>query len=181
MNELQSDMIKKKSEKEKEIYLKNKISKILEKLKKKLIQKEKEENSSLYDNINNNKEIQEYGSPIKYNKNNSYSNLDIFNSSEVRFKGPFGYQNIIYKNNNPGPGQYEIFSNNSIYKKNENILEKNLFNSNTEIKYRKLYYEEIKNKNPPVGSYQSHYNTIGYRNFMIKNWVNYNPIKNGFL
>ena len=184
-NELQSDLIKQKSQKEKKVYLKNKRTKLLEKIMEKLNQKKyDEENSILYDDINNKQEIQEYGYPIKYTGNkNMDTDLNIFNTSEIRFKGPFGYQNEIYKNINPGPGNYEMFNNNSIYKKNENIIENNSCKNkiHNEMKYRTSFLDEIKNNNPPVGSYQSQFhNTIEFKNLMIRNKLYINPIKNGF-
>ena len=184
-NELQSDLIKQKSQKEKKVYLKNKRTKLLEKIMEKLNQKKyDEENSVLYDDVNNNQEIQEYGYPIKYTGNkNTDTDLKVFNTSEIRFKGPLGYQNEIYKNINPGPGNYEMFNINSIYKKNENIIEnyscKNKIHN--EMKYRASFLDEIKNNNPPVGSYQSQlHNTIEFKNLMIRNKLYINPIKNGF-
>ena len=184
-NELQSDLIKQKSQQEKKVYLKNKRSKLLEKIMEKLNQKKyDEENNLFYDNVNNNQEIQDYGYPIKYpGSKNMDNNLNIFNISEIRFKGPFGYQNEIYKNINPGPGNYEMFNNNSIYKKNENILENNSCKNkiHNEMKCRTSFLEEIKNNNPPIGSYQSQFhNTIEFKNLMIRNKLYVNPIKNGF-
>ena len=194
--ELQSDIRKIYFEKEKEVYNKNKRSLLIYKIIKKLRLKEKENKNSFIENINNSKEIQELEYPNFYKNSNLTSDdnnvLNNFNSMEERFKGPTGYLNEIYKNDNPGPGQYQLFYNyNNNNKKNENIFGKKYFkkvrpngrnsNDKTNIKKRKLFIDEIKNENPPVGSYQSQFhNTIALKNLMIqKNKKTKNPIKNG--
>ena len=167
INELKSDFIRKISEKEKQVYLKKKQSSLLNKLILLEKLKEKERKNANIKKKNSKKEIQNYS----------------FNSNELRFKGPFGYQNELYKNNNPGPGEYDVFGNNCISKKNANImlneLKKKLLYKD-EFKDRKLFIDEIKDENPPVGSYQSHFlNTIEFNNKMknIK-WLD-KSIKNG--
>ena len=189
--ELQSDIIKQNCEKEKKNFTKNKRFLLLNDLMKlmKLKEKinEKENNNILYENINNNKEIQEYNYPNNKNKNLNKSSDNIKknpNNMEVKFQEPFGYQNEIYKNDNPGPGQYQIFYSNSIFKRNEEIIEKYSFNKDDKknFKERKLFFDEIKNTNPPVGIYQTQfYNTIGFNNLMTCQKFSENPIRNGFL
>ena len=186
--ELQSDIIKQNSEKEKKIYTKNKRFLLLNdllklmKLKEKANEKEKENKNILFDNINNNKEIQEYNYPINKNKNFNISSdniLNNFNTMKIRFEDPFGYQNEIYKNDNPGPGKYQIFYNKSIFKRNKDIIEKHSLKK--DFKEKKFYFDEIKNTNPPVGTYQSQfYNTIGFNNLMACQKFRENPIRNGF-
>ena len=171
INELKSDFRRKILEKEKKVYLKNKQSSLLNKLilLEQLKEKDKERENTNIKKKNSINEIKNYS----------------FNSNELRFKGPFGYQNELYKNSNPGPGEYDVFGNNCISKKNANImfneLKKNLLFKD-ENKDRKLFTDEIKDENPPVGSYQSHYhNTIEFNNKMknIK-WLD-KSIKNGFI
>ena len=182
--QLKSDIIKYKG-KLKEIYTKNKNSINLNGITELLKLKE-----NLCDNdMNNRKEIQEYEKPIKLNKTLDSENiLNNFNSTEERFKGPFGYQNEIYKNDNPGPGQYEIFNYKYISKNNKNNIGNNLYNkyiknslNNTfSLKPKKFLIDEIKNEYPSEGSYNSYfYNTIEMKNMMLPKKLIYNPIRNG--
>ena len=180
--QLKSDFIKNKFEKEQEIYNKNKCSILLNKLIKASKIKEKENQNILINSKNNIKEIQESEYPNFYKKNEtSENNINNFISMEERFKGPSGYLNEIYKNNNPGPGQYQLIYNNiSKINDNEDNIEKRKSSfDKSNINERKIFNDKIKNDNPPVGSYQSQlYNTIGLKNLMIiKKNIN-NPIKN---
>ena len=164
--ELQSDFRKKIFEKEKQIYLKNKQSNFINSLILEDVMKEKDKNDEL--NI--------------LKKNNSERCINL-NTKEARFKGPSGYQNEVYKNDNPGPGEYDVFDNNCIAKKNANIVYnqfKKLIIFPDEKKDRKLFLDDIKNTNPPVGYYQSQiHGTIDYSN-KVKNmkWVD-KTLKNG--
>ena len=187
MHQLKNDIIKKDFEKVKEVHIKNKYNNIMDKLiKKQLIEaKENKYKNPEQINKNNSREIQEEGYPIKYikyilsekkDKNNAIN----FNSNEKRFIGHTGWRNEIIKNENPGPGEYNLDTQ-SISKKNKNIISSNIFRGFQIPKERKLFTDEIKNTNPPVGTYQSHYfNSIEYKNHSKNFNINVIPIKDGF-
>ena len=186
MYELKNDLIKKDFKKVKEAYIRNKYFLIMDKLIKmqELQDKEKLKKNRSNKDMNNNKEIQESGYPIKYNKHITKSKknkLLNFNSKEPRFIGPSGSHNEIVKNINPGPGQYET-DYTSISKKNQDILSFNLFKGYQIPCDRKLFTDEIKEETPPVGSYQSQIlNSIEYNNNLNKSLkCAENPIKDGF-
>ena len=186
MYELQNDLIKKDFKKVKEAYIRNKYFLIMDKLIKiqELQNKEKIKQSKTNKDMNNNKEIQESGYPIKYVKiipKSKKNKLHDFNSKEPRFIGPSGSLNEIIKNINPGPGQYET-DYTSISKKNQDLLSLNLFKGIQIPKERKFFTDEIKDTTPPVGSYQSQIlNSIEYNNNFHKSLkFAENPIKDGF-
>ena len=147
--------------------------------------KEKKEN-------NNNKEIQEEGYPIKYktnksnnNKNNinnknNKNNIYNFNSKEKRFIGHSGWENEIIKNKNPGPGEYELDLNTISYRY-KNIILLNLLKGFEILKDKKSFFEEIKDTNPPVGTYQPQIvNSIEFKNKIKNKTISENPLKDGF-
>ena len=187
MFELKNDLIKKDFKKVKEAYIRNKYFLIMDKLIKmqELQDKEKLKKNRSNKDMNNNKEIQESGYPIKYNKHITKSKknkLLNFNSKEPRFIGPSGSHNEVIKNVNPGPGQYET-DYSSISKKNQDILSFNLFKGYQVPPDRKLFTDEIKETTPPVGSYQSQIlKSIEYNNNNINKSLKVaeNPIKDGF-
>lgn len=186
MNELKKDIIKKGFEKVKEVYLKNKYNTIMETLIKaeQLYEKENKSKNKKEEKNNNNEEIQDTGYPIKYSKINSrkkMNNQANFISKEDRFKSPLGWENEIIKNMNPGPGQYEN-EYGSISNNNKNIINLSLLKNINIPKDRKLFTDEIKDTNPPVGNYQSQFfNSIEFNNLIKTNIKNIeNPIKNGF-
>ena len=184
--ELKNDIIKKDFKKVKEIYIRNKYNTIMEKIYKtqQLQDKEKKKkNFKRHNENNNNKEIQESGYPIKYYKyisKTKKNNSPNFKSKELRFTGPLGWANTIVKNENPGPGHYEV-DKKSISNKNQNIITLNLLKGFQIQKDRKLFIDEIKDNNPPVGSYESQkFNSIEFNNLNKSLRVNDNPIKDGF-
>ena len=186
LSELKNDIIKKDFKKVKEIYIRNKYNDIMEKLYKtqQLQDKEnKKKNLKKQNENNNNKEIQEAGYPIKYYKyisKTKKNNSSYFKSKEVRFNGPLGWANTILKNENPGPGHYEV-DKKSISNKNQNIISLNLLKGYQIPKDRKLFTDEIKDNIPPVGSYQSQiFNSIEFNSMNKSLKVNDNPIKDGF-
>ena len=184
MYDLKNNLIKKGFEKVKEVYIKNKYQNILEKIIKMKNIKQKEENQKQnFDKNNNNKEIQSSGYPIKYNRINNKNNINNssnFISKEKRFIGPTGWENEIMKNMNPGPGEYDQ-DNKSISKQNKNIISLNLVKNLIIPENRKLFTDEIKDTNPPVGSYQSQvFNSIEFNNLMKSTKNLENPLKNGF-
>ena len=184
--EVKNDIIKKDFKKVKEIYIRNKYNNIMEKLyKTQQLQNKENKNKNLkkQNENNNNREIQEAGYPIKYYKYTSKTkknNSSNFKSKEIRFTGPLGWANTIMKNENPGPGQYEVDSW-SISNKNKDIIYSNLLKGFQIPKDRKLFIDEIKDNNPPVGSYQSQiFNSIEFNNMNKSLKVIENPIKDGF-
>ena len=81
---------------------------------------------------------------------------------------------------NPGPGEYDQ-DNKSISKQNKNIISLNLVKNLIIPENRKLFTDEIKDTNPPVGSYQSQvFNSIEFNNLMKSPKNLENPLKNGF-
>ena len=183
MYQLKNDIIKKDFEKVKEVYIRNKYNNIIDKLIKIKQLKDKENKMKSSEKQNNNKEIQEEGYPIKYLKyilTNKKKNTINFGSKEKRFIGHSGWENEIIKNSNPGPGHYEVDSH-SISKNNKNIISSNIFKGLQIPSERKLFTDEIKDTNPPVGSYQSQYfNSIEFNNLFKNTKSLENPIKDGF-
>ena len=179
---LKSSFIQQDFKKIKEAYMRNK-SKNNNKIQNLI--KEKKEN-------NNNKEIQEEGYPIKYktnksnnNKNNinnknNKNNIYNFNSKEKIFIGHSGWENEIIKNKNPGPGEYELDLNTISYRY-KNIILLNLLKGFEILKDKKSFFEEIKDTNPPVGTYQPQIvNSIEFKNKIKNKTISENPLKDGF-
>ena len=170
MKELKSDFRKKIFEKEKEVLLRNQRSEILKSFIAEEKLKEKEKKS-----LNLKKSYKVSGA----------KNYISLNSKEERFKGHSGYQNEVYKNDNPGPGEYDVYDNDCITKKNSNVIYnqlKKILVIRDDYKDRKFFIDEIKDTNPPVGYYRSDLiGTIDFNNKM-KNlkWVD-KSIKNGSL
>ena len=180
MYELKNDIIKKDFEKVKEVYIRNKYNDMMNKL----IKSQQIEDKEIKNIPNNNKEIQESGYPIKYKKyhlsNKEKNNSININSHEKRFVGHTGWEKEIIKNENPGPGEYEVDIN-DISKRNKDFVTLSFLKGLHIPKDRKLFTDEIKDTNPPVGSYQSEiFNSIEFNNQCKSLKVMTNPIRDGF-